>query len=171
MRRAKDMLGLPVIDVRTGKQLGSVKDLWIDSEWQVQAILLDNKSWFSIPRFILWEDINSFGEDAVTVTDEAVIRSEEDITGAWVLLTGSGQIMGLPLLTVNGQQLGRVEDVYFSPNMDKRIIGFELSEGFLADVKDGRKWLPAPEQATMGQDVIMVPVSCKDSLEDILYEE
>ncbi|GIP31437.1 PRC-barrel domain-containing protein [Paenibacillus sp. J2TS4] len=171
MRRANDMLGLPVIDVQSGKQLGTVKDLLIDPEWLVQGIILDTRHWFSSPRFILWEDIASYGEDAVTVEGEDVIRMEEDTPDSWVLLSGSGKIIGLPLLTVNGQQLGRVEDVYFSPKMDKKIIGFELSEGFLSDVKEGRKWLPAPAQATMGQDVIIVPVSSKDELEENLYEE
>lgn len=170
MRKVKKVLGQPVVDTESGKQIGTVKDLWVDSAWCIQGVLLESKTWFSGSRSIVWENISSFGEDAVMVSGEHAV-GEEELPEGWLLLHGSGKIIGFPLLTEDGQQLGQIEDVYFSPEMDKRIIGFELSEGFLTDVRDGRKWLTVPEETLIGEDVIMVPLNSVDNLQELTTNE
>lgn len=125
---------------------------------------METKTWFTRPRTILWEDVASFGEDAVLIPEERVIFELPDADDKFYLCNGTSKIAGLSVLTEEGEQLGIVSDVYFSEIMDKRIIGFELTEGFLSDVTEGRKWLPFPEHATKGDDVIIVPGSCSQEV-------
>jgi uncharacterized protein YrrD len=73
---------------------------------------------------------------------------------------------GTPIITVEGHQLGMVEDVYLQQDLGKQIVGFELSEGFLSDIRDGRKWLPLPKEAISGEDAIIVPLHCTQELEE-----
>lgn len=161
MRRAQDIMGLPVIEIETGKQLGTAKDFVIDRDWNIQGVLLESKHWFASPRYIAWDDIVSLGTDAVTVKDEQVVRDhDEDDDRTVCLLDGSFKIKGLPVITVNGDHLGLVEDVYFGEQMDKKIIGYELSGGLISDLKEGRKWLPSSEAVKIGEDAVIVPVSC-----------
>ncbi|MBD2865287.1 PRC-barrel domain-containing protein [Paenibacillus oceani] len=161
MRRAKDIMGLPVLDIEAGKQLGIAKDFLIDRDWNLQGVLLESKNWFASPRYIGWEDIVSIGTDAVTVKDEQAVRSMDDSGSEWVaLLDGGFKLKGLPVITLDGENLGLVEDVYFGDKMDKKIVGYELSDGFISDIKEGRKWLPSPQSATIGEDAVMVPVGC-----------
>jgi uncharacterized protein YrrD len=167
LRKAKDICGLPVIEVAGGRQLGTVKDILIDPQGNADGVLMETKMWFSSARWIPWEQVLAFGEDAVTISDEDAIAPLPDKTGYFYLQQESPKLAGLPIMTVNGQQLGIMEDVYFSAEMDKRILGFELSEGFLIDLKEGRKWLPAPRDATLGADVILVPVRCQEELEQL----
>ncbi|MCS7462634.1 PRC-barrel domain-containing protein [Paenibacillus doosanensis] len=167
MKRARDVIGLPVFCVQTGKQVGIAKDLLLGDAWHLEAVLLETKSWFASPSCIMWKDVIALGDDAITIANEEVISRMEDEGEAFTsLLNGDRKLKGMPVLTVNGQQLGIVDDVYLDPNKGKKVIGYELTEGFISDLKEGRKWLPLPETVTVGEDAIIVPVHCNDTLEE-----
>lgn len=167
VKRTRDVIGLPVICVQTGKQIGQVTDLLLNEDWQVQAFLLGAAYWFQEATCVVWEDIIALGEDAVTVEREDVIKPFEAKSTWQLLLGGSRRIKGLPLLTVNGQQLGVVEDVYLDAKLGKNVIGYELTEGFISDLKEGRKWLPMPDSVKVGEDALIVPVHASEALEEI----
>ncbi len=171
MNKAHDLIGLPVITLDSGTQIGTVKDFIIDLDWKVQGALVDSKQWFSPVRYIGWDAVAAFGSDAVTVSDEDSILVLEDTAPYLFLLTGNGKIKGMPIFTVGGEQLGELEDVYFSKDMGKQIMGFEVSEGFISDLKEGRKKLPFPDGVTVGSDAIIVPVHCKELLENFVTNE
>ncbi|MED4603548.1 PRC-barrel domain-containing protein [Paenibacillus validus] len=167
MRRTRDVIGLPVICVHTGKQVGEVTDLLLDEDWQVQAFLLGAGHWFQEATCVEWEDVIALGEDAVTIKREDAIKPLEAKNTWKLLLGGRHRIKGLPLLTVNGQQLGVVEDVYLDAKTGKKVIGYELTEGFISDLKEGRKWLPMPDSVKVGEDALIVPVRASEALEEI----
>jgi len=158
MRAANEFIGLPVYDKETGKRLGKVRDLIVEQDWTVRGILLDYKALFAKARYTEWSDIVSFGEDAIMVKSKSSITKVDLPKDIFFLCMGKHRIKGMPLLTDEGVHLGRVEDVYFSQKMENSIIGFELSEGFLTDLREGRKRLPLPEGAERGKDVILIPV-------------
>ncbi|RKN80419.1 PRC-barrel domain-containing protein [Paenibacillus ginsengarvi] len=172
MRKAGDIMGLPVLILATGKQAGIAKDFLIDRDWKLRGILIEAKGWFAASRYIEWDDIEAIGADAVTIKDEQAVRDLGEETADLVpLLDGSFKLKGLPVVTASGDELGFVEDVYFGTQMDKKILGYELSGGLISDLTEGRRWLPLPEEATIGEDAVIVPVHCdlKDapSIEEI----
>ena len=75
------------------------------------------------------------------------------------------------MITVGGHELGMVEDVYLDQNWGKQIVGYELSEGFISDLKEGRKWLPMPDSATKGEDAIIVPGHCAQEVEELFVSK
>ncbi|MDP5272802.1 PRC-barrel domain-containing protein [Chengkuizengella axinellae] len=167
MQKAKDIIGLPVIEIEKGEQTGSVKDFLLNDNWEIQAIVLEGKHWFSSTRIVEWEEIISFGKDAVTIENEKVIEHLDDVYNQFhPLYNGEKKILGLPILTVNGHELGMVDDVYFGGKMGRKIIGYELTDGLISDIQDGRKWLRAPKQITVGKDAIIVPVQSEQDLEN-----
>jgi uncharacterized protein YrrD len=171
LKRARDVIGLPILCVQSGKQVGTAKDLLLSGEWHIEALLLETKHWFSAPHCILWENVIALGEDAITIENEESICRLDDNRNYTSLLNGDRKVKGLPVMTVNGQQLGIVDDVYLDHELGKNVIGYELTEGFISDLKDGRKWLPLPETVTVGEDAIIVPVHCNESLEEILISK
>jgi uncharacterized protein YrrD len=166
LRKARDLIGLPVLAVDSGKQLGHAKDLLIDETWHIKGIVIETKHWFSSLKYIESADIIACGDDAITIPNGNVIRSLDNEARMIAFLSGTRKIKGLPVITIGGQQLGMVEDVYLEQEWGRQIIGYELSEGFISDVKDGRKWLPMPNLATWGEDAIIVPVHSKQDLEE-----
>jgi uncharacterized protein YrrD len=171
LRKAHDLIGLPVLTVDSGKQIGQVKDLLVDPEWNIRGIVLEVKMWFSALRYIPWEGIVAAGEDAITIPNESVIREFEHVEECHAFLEGSRKIKGLPVVTVGGLKLGVVEDVYLTQDWGKQIVGYELSEGFISDLKEGRKWLPMPEMATIGEDAIIVPGHCAQEVEELFVSK
>lgn len=171
MRKAHDLIGLPVLTVDSGKQIGQVKDLLVGPDWNIRGIMLEVKNWFSSLRYIPWEGIVAAGEDAITIPNETVIREFEHVEECHAFLEGSRKIKGLPVITVGGHKLGVVEDVYLNQNWGKQIVGYELSEGFISDLKEGRRWLPMPASATKGEDAIIVPVHCAQEVEELFVSK
>ena len=168
MKRARDVIGLPIVAINTGKQLGTVRDLIVDERRELTGIVTDTKIWYASSRYIPVDGIVAFGADAVTVQSEEAVEPYEEPMDGMTLVSGKKKMKDLPLITVNGHQLGRIEDVYFEENLGKKIIGYELSDGFISDVMEGRKWLPAPESATIGEDAMIVPVHCEQELREII---
>jgi uncharacterized protein YrrD len=169
LKRARDVIGLPILCVQTGKQCGTVKDLLLGSDWQIEVVLLENKHWFSASACILWKDVIALGEDAITIDNEDAVTQLDDQQRAYTsFVNGERKVKGMPVVTVNGQHLGIVDDVYLDPLMGKKVIGYELTEGFISDLKEGRKWLPLPDSVTMGEDAIIVPVHCYESLAEMV---
>jgi len=166
LKRARDVIGLPIFCVQSGKQVGTAKDLLLGDAWQVEAVLLETKHWFAAPSCVMWKDVIALGEDAITIEHEEVISRLDEEQSYTSLVNGDRKLKGMPVLTINGQQLGIVDDVYLDQNRGKKVIGYELTEGFISDLKEGRKWLPLPDSVTVGKDAIIVPVHCNDTLEE-----
>jgi len=166
LRKAQDVINLPVIDVSTGKQRGTVKDLVLDSNLQVLGMIVDRRNWFSAARFLPWEDILAIGTDAVTIAGVQVLRSLEEWKNTGTLLSGERRMKGLPVITRDGRQLGMVEDVYFGQELGTKIVGYELTQGLIDDLQEGRKWLPAGEAILFGDDAVIVPAEYAEQLKE-----
>jgi uncharacterized protein YrrD len=168
LKRARDVIGLPILCLQSGKQTGKVKDILFSEDWQLEVVLMENRHWFSEAACILWKDVIAVGDDAVTINNEEAISSLDDSYQDYAsFVNGNRKIKGMPVVTTNGQHLGIVDDVYLDPQEGKKVTGYELTEGFISDLKEGRKWLPLPESITMGEDAIIVPIHCNESLAEI----
>nr|WP_253944867.1 hypothetical protein [Paenibacillus sp. NEAU-GSW1] len=63
-----------------------------------------------------------------------------------------------------------MSDVYFYPFQGTQIIGYELTDGFISDLMEGRKWLRAPDDSDavlLGEDAIIVPAVSETELEPV----
>ena len=63
-------------------------------------------------------------------------------------------LKGRSVLLTSGYELGVIENVYFMEEMGT-IIGYELSDGWIDDLMEGRKVLKASEPLVWGQDVLI----------------
>jgi len=165
------LIGLPVIVMDTGKQVGVVLDAWFDEHWQLQGLVLEYTKWFAIKvRTVPWSNVLSCGEDAVFIKKETQLMTSKRQLLQRGFSTGVVHLKDMPIVTVTGSQLGRVSDVYFHPFQDTQIVGYELTDGFVSDLMEGRKWLKAPKdmsQILLGQDVIIVPAVSESELEPV----
>lgn len=157
MRKSQDVLGLPVISIGSGKEMGVVRDLLFDNRQHLFGLLLESKGWTKRRRYIPAERIVSFGLDAVTVDSEEAVRSlaadHDEVVG---VCSGRRRLKGLPVMTTTGDELGRLENVYFMEEVGT-LVGYELTEGFLSDMREGRKTLHSDENLTWGDDALIIP--------------
>lgn len=171
MIKLQGLIGLPVIEIQTGKQAGIVKDAWFGEHWQVKGLILEFAKWFAANvRAVEWGSVVSCGEDAVLIgsMEDVVSMKPKQVLRAFAM--GVTKLKDMPVVTVQGVQLGRVSDVYFYPIQGTQIVGYELTDGFVSDLIEGRKWLKAPsdpDEALLGEDAIIVPAVSEAELEPV----
>ncbi|RXZ84488.1 photosystem reaction center subunit H [Paenibacillaceae bacterium] len=175
MIKVQQLIGLPVIDANSGKHIGKLKDIWFDEHWLLTGLILDEGGW---PRTgfnaVLWEDVIACGEDAVLISDKQAVRHFKKEQLSRCFQTGTTRLKDIPVVTAGGTQLGRISDVYFDSFKGTPIVGYELTDGFISDLMEGRKWLRIsdyPDEVILGEDAIIVPVSAEQDLEHTATSE
>jgi uncharacterized protein YrrD len=75
--RVKNLIGRPVISAASGKRLGSVADVLLDSDSAALAGLIVRRGWLHDDCVLLTSDLQAFGADAV-VSRSADLVSAKD---------------------------------------------------------------------------------------------
>ncbi|MHB8927966.1 MAG: PRC-barrel domain-containing protein [Bacillota bacterium] len=156
MRTRRGIIGLPVISLQTGKKLGEVRDLLIGRRGdRLSGLRVVCKGRFS-PKSLRFRDIHSLGEDAVIVHDSTALLAPSRVRAAEAGARGPGAIIGKRVLTADGRDLGTIDDLVVDTVAGK-VSGYEISDGFVRDVVDGKVILPVPPGMKVGQDAVIIP--------------
>jgi uncharacterized protein YrrD len=154
MRRASDLLGLPVFDSSRDCQIGTVKEILVDLlRGRLVALLMPEKVWAE-PGLIPVDYASSIGPDQVRLAEAGMVcRGEQGAKFRQGKLTLE-QVRKLAIFTRSGSRLGNVEDLILD---DDRILALELSDGLIQDVFQGRDTLALPPEARLEEKSIIVP--------------
>ncbi|GAB6990833.1 PRC-barrel domain-containing protein [Paenibacillus pini] len=162
----QEMIGLAIFDMEEGKEIGKITDIIISGDWKILAFELQGKALFSgSVKTVAWEDIVAYGEDAVMIRNEQAVRKTEADDIQFTYILGKNKLKDLSVLTEEGVMLGKVTDVYFDQEMGNTILGLEISDGFVTDIIEGRKWLPCTLEMAIGENAVMVPSMSEQRLE------
>lgn len=147
MRRSRDIVGLPVLDLKSGNSIGWVRDLVLDNEKdEVVGVLLEGGHFFRSAKGIPRKAISTVGKDALTVEEKTV----EELKGIrW------SEKVGNKVYTQGGDARGTIEDVFLDDSMEK-LVGFEVSDGLFADLLNGRGTILKPHVMIDGKDILIV---------------
>lgn len=154
MRRTRLWIGRPVIEISSGERIGVVSDVLFNEDNSVCSLVVDRDGLLSGKGKIQICNVHSVGEDAVTIESNELIDppNEEEDNGC--LLSGDYAFVGKELFTEEGTVLGVVADVYIEEDSDN-IVGYEVSDGLIADLVSGRKWLPFEQTVQIGDRIIV----------------
>lgn len=155
MRSGCDAVGAQVVDIESAKLVGRVVDMLFDGEGCLQGILLVKKHWFGKLPFLPVSSIRSLGDGWVTITGSVQYVNGDDIADAYSLVQGNKRMVGLPVVTANGKEIGLLEDVYIHDQLGK-IVAYEVSDGFFADLMEGRTIIERPDLVVFSPDVFIV---------------
>ncbi|SFJ01264.1 PRC-barrel domain-containing protein [Thermoflavimicrobium dichotomicum] len=158
MLNSQEVMGLSVIHLKTGKKMGTVTDLLFDETQKLCGLLIENGGWLRKRRWLPIKEVYSIGKDAVLVHSEDALQPLDSSTKSWTgVLSGQKKLRGLPVILSNGCEIGRLENVYFMEEVGT-LVGYELSDGWMNDLKDGRKMLKSNSPLVWGEDVLIAPV-------------
>ncbi|MDO4263955.1 MAG: PRC-barrel domain-containing protein [Deinococcus sp.] len=166
MIKGKELLGRHVVDLSTGERVDSVRDIVFDHGANlVLGLVVDGGgSWLRRrDRVIPFSAVYSVGEDAVMITSAQDTASEEEQARMKEIMDSKVNLIGMALLTSQGEDLGRIGDVVFD-EYSGRVEGYEVSGGLFADATGGRSFVPAPESVQIGKDVAIVPASVAEDM-------
>ena len=164
MRKSKKFIGMPVISLAEGQQLGTVKGLVVDPVQQkVAALIIEQKSWFSEQKFAPYGKVRSVGTDAITIDQSAVVEKGSSLPDILKLYKEKANIVGYKVLVENGSQLG-VVDEYFVDDLSGQIVGLELSGNFFNSFIMGKTFLDIGYVKTIGKELVVTSAEAIDSL-------
>jgi uncharacterized protein YrrD len=66
-------------------------------------------------------------------------------------------LTGKMVMSSEGEKLGLVEDVYFMEELGT-IVGYECTDGFFSDIKEGKRVVKTIHPPAIGKDTIIVNV-------------
>ncbi|MHB1407586.1 MAG: PRC-barrel domain-containing protein [Desulfitobacteriaceae bacterium] len=147
MRRTREIVGLPVLDLQTGDQVGWVQDLTFNEETDdVIGFLLEGAHFFQNNKGIPRPAVAAVGKDALTVNNYTV----EELSG-----TKWSEKVGNQVYTQGGDLRGTIEDVFLDDSA-QHIVGFEVSDGLFADLIHGRGAILQQQVMVDGKDILIV---------------
>lgn len=148
MRRMRDLIKLPVKKPDLEEQLGFVKDILFDEENNRLTGFIIEKDFMlkSQQVTVARENIRSVGKDFLLVLD----LIPRDIQG-----TSWSRKVGTKVFDGDGELKGRVADV-FVDNLAEIVVGYEITDGLLADLVNGRDMILEKNILAESQDVIVI---------------
>ncbi|WP_288405338.1 PRC-barrel domain-containing protein [uncultured Deinococcus sp.] len=166
MIKGNDVLNHNVIALSTGEKVERVYDIIFDRQanWVI-GFLVDEGGWFSTAKVVPFERVHSIGEDAVMIGRPEDVNTTREDRRLQEALDNKTSLAGLTLLTTDGQNLGRIADVFFDEHTG-RVEGYEATGGLFSDLSSGRTFVPAPESVQIGADTAIVPASVAQAMEE-----
>lgn len=164
MKKTQKILGLPIISISNGLEVGKVKSIIINADrGAIDYIVVDSGIQIFSARVIPTEDVLGIGEYALTIENESVITDISRIPAAIQLLQNDIRVKGTKVLTKKGRLIGEIGDIYIDDNDNCKITGLE----FIADITQKTiRLIPRDTVITFGKNLTVVKEDIETSLLD-----
>ena len=112
-KKSVEILGLPVISITEGRELGISKTLVIDAKrGVVAAITIEDEDWYRGVKLLPYTSVIAIGHDAVTVTSSESILTLDEASDFEAMLDANVRIIGTKAITKTGTINGKVNEIY-----------------------------------------------------------
>lgn len=164
MKKTQEILGLPIISISDGNEVGRVKSIIINADkGAIDYIVVDNGIQILAARVIPSDSVQGIGEYALTVEDEGTIKDISTIPAAIDLLQKDIKVKGTRVMTRKGQLIGETGDIFVNEDDCCRITGLE----FVAEKAQGKvRIIPRDNVITFGKNLIVVTENVESALLD-----
>ncbi|MGB3493516.1 MAG: PRC-barrel domain-containing protein [Elainellaceae cyanobacterium] len=166
MYKGREIIGKPVVSYDAGEKFDIIVDLIFDQDSKkLLGFLVQESGWFKRSKVLQLKDVKAIGVNAVVVTSKTAIANGQSLAKISQILEHNTILKGTHILTVKGQDLGVVADLYFDERTGN-IEGYEVSGGLFADAYSGRSFVPALQTLKIGRDVAFVPTETAQLMEE-----
>lgn len=164
MKKTKEIVGLPIISISDGIEVGKVKTVIINAEkGAIDYVVVDSGIQILSAKVIPTEYVLGIGEYALTIENEDAINDISKIPAAIDLLQKNIQVKGTKVLTKKGRLLGEIGDIYIDEEDNCNIIGLE----YIADItQKSIRIIPRGSIITFGKNLVVVKEDVESRLLD-----
>jgi uncharacterized protein YrrD len=160
MKNSAQIVGLPIISISDGVQIGKVKTLVINPEkGSIDFLSIEQEDVQLSLKAIPFKKVVGIGEFAVTVESDSAVIDLAEIPIANQLVNKQIRIKNTKAMTRKGELLGEVVE-YFVDEETGEILGIELK------IAERQAILPSNFVLTYGKDIIIVNENASSSLLD-----
>lgn len=164
MKKTQEILGLPIISISDGMEVGKVKSLIINADkGAIDYVVVDSGIQILSARVIGTDTVLGVGEYALTIENDSSINDISKIPPAIDLLQKNIQVKGTKVLTKKGRLIGEIGDIYVDEDECFKIIGLE----YIADITQKRiRIIPRESVITFGKNLVVVTEDVENTLLD-----
>lgn len=164
MKKVQEIIGLPIISISDGIEVGRVKNVIINAaKGAIDYIVVDSGVQSLSAKIIPSENILGIGGYALTIENEDAINDLSKLPAAIDLLQKNIQITGNKVLTKKGRLIGEVGDIYVDGDANCAIQGLE----FIADINHKNiSIIPRSSIITFGKNLVVVIEEVESTLLD-----
>ena len=135
MKKSIEIIGLPVISITEGRELGMSKTLLIDAKnGTIAAITIEDEDWYRGVKLLPYSSVIAIGEDAVTVTNSENILTLEDAGDYEAMMDANIKIIGTKAITKSGTIQGKVDEIYVGAGGKIEQCEIEARDGSLSEI-------------------------------------
>ena len=149
-RSRSAVLGMKVISISEGLELGQIRQIVITPERLVSGFMIGWRH-SREERLLRLAAVSSFGEDRVTIESQSLLERGNSFARQTRRMRGPLTLVGSRVFTAGGRVLGRVEEYSFSTK-DGRLVTLEISGGLLQE----RQRLPAKYIIAISPQTVMI---------------
>jgi len=114
LRKATNLINLPILGTTTQKRLGRVLDFVVEPHQQkIKALVLTYGNWLSPGRFISTADIARLGANAILVREEGAMVSAKELGLLQNYIRQKTNLLGFNAVAPTGKKIGRIRDFLF----------------------------------------------------------
>ena len=112
MIKYHEIIGMQVISIKEGRKLGVINNLSIDlNEKRVVGFLTENQD--AEHMLLPIENIKSYGKNFIMFSSETDLPKMEDLAGMANDMTLAEKIIGLKIITNEGENFGEIDSFCF----------------------------------------------------------
>ena len=135
MKKSVDILGLPVISITEGRELGMSKTLLIDAPNRVvAAITIEDEDWYRGVKLIPYDNVIAVGEDAVTINNSENILTLDAAGDFETLLDDNIRVIGTKAITRSGVIQGTISEIFIGDDGSIEKCEITAPEGSTTEV-------------------------------------
>jgi len=150
MKKSIDIIGLPVVDISEGIEIGTVKKLVINAtEGSIVALAIVDDKWYLGAKLLPFAAITALGESAITIINSNTVLNIGNAPDLEQLLITDVAIIGTKVLTKTGRIQGTVKEIL--TDITGKIIACEIEE-----INGEMSNIPAQRILTFGKKVLII---------------
>ena len=135
MKKSVEILGLPIISITEGRELGMSKTLLIDAaNGKVAAITIEDDDWYRGVKLLPYDSVIAIGHDAVTITNSENILTLENAGDFQAMMDANVRIIGTKAITKSGTIQGVVAEMYVGDDGKIEKCDISAPDGSLAEI-------------------------------------
>lgn len=135
MKKSLEILGLPVISITEGRELGMSKTLLVDAKNKsIAAITIEDEDWYRGVKLLPYNSVIAIGDDAVTVTGSDKIITLEDAGDYESMLDDNIKVIGTKAITMSGTIQGKVAEIFIGEDGKIEKCEIESPDGSLSEI-------------------------------------
>lgn len=164
MKKTQEIIGLPIISICDGIEVGIVKNIIVNAEkGAIDFIVVDSGIQMLGARLIQCDNVLGIGDHALTIENNSAINDISKVPVAIDLLQKNIEIKGSKVLTKFGKMIGEIGDFYVDEQNRCKISGLE----FITDITQRKaKIIPRKSIITYGKNLTIVEDNCESTLID-----